>query len=82
MVKVAPYTFGVYLIHDNTIVREWLWRTFIPDTFSYPMIFYSMVLAVAIFVACLIIDFLRSKLFVLFRIDTLIQNLSKRLPSL
>ena len=82
VVKVAPYTFGVYLIHDNTLVREWLWRSFIPDTFSYPMFIYSMVLAVAIFVACLIIDFLRSKLFVRFRIDTLIQNLSKRLPSL
>ena len=74
LVKFAPYTFGVYLIHDHLTVRQWLWTTVsLPsycDNLFFPLIVIG--LCVVIFVICALLDIIRKKLFALFGIDDLI----------
>lgn len=74
LVKVAPYTFGVYLIHDHLLIRGWLWSyislTSYCDKLYYPIIVIGLCLA--IFGVCAMIDAIRKKLFSIFRIDGLI----------
>ena len=74
LVKFAPYTFGVYLIHDHLTVRQWLWTTVsLPsycDNLFFPLIVIG--LCVVIFVICALLDIIRKKLFTLFGIDDLI----------
>ncbi len=76
LVSVAPYTFGVYLIHDHLLVREWLWSAIsIPsycDNALFPIIVIG--LCIVIFLVCSMIDAVRKKLFSLLRIDYLISK--------
>lgn len=78
-VKLAPYTFGVYLIHDNLLVRGWLWPTVSLSTFCdkiyFPLVI--MGLCVLLFIVCSLIDAIRKKLFALCRIDALITKVDK-----
>ena len=71
MVKVAPYTFGIYLIHDHLLVREWLWHTTSLSSqcncWCYPFVIIG--LCILIFVACALIDAVRKYLFSIFKID-------------
>ncbi len=67
----APASFGVYLIHENSIIRG----LFIEGKFIYYLDkpFYEMIglillTAIIIFIVCIIIDFLRIQLFKLFRV--------------
>lgn len=74
LIKVAPYTFGVYLIHDHLIVRDWLWNT-IPlqtycDKIVYPFVIVGLCLA--IFAIGALVDAVRKKLFDFLKIDDLI----------
>lgn len=60
---ISSTTFGVYLIHDNLYMRYWWW------SFSVPMlnnlvnnyILTFMILTLATFIMCSIIDFIRLK---------------------
>ena len=79
---IAPYTFGVYLIHDNYFVREWLWNTFIPSSFVVPMAVYCLILAFCIFIICILIDYVRAQLFNLLRVDKMLSCISSKLPKL
>ena len=64
LVKIAPYTFGVYLIHNNRFVSNHLWNA-IPNNIhnSYYTIFAAIAICVTIFIICIIIDYVRDKLF-------------------
>ena len=77
MVKVAPYTFGVYLIHDNLLMRDWLWSTIAmtsyADQWVYPLA--VMVVCLFIYVICTLIEVARKQLFALLRIDDIILKL-------
>lgn len=79
LVKMAPYTFGVYLIHDQLLVREWLWSTVSLTSYCdkafFPLII--IVLCSIIFVVCTAVDAIRKKIFVLFRIDDVIAKVDK-----
>ena len=76
LVKLAPYTFGVYLIHDHLMVRGWLWSsvslTSFCDQWIYPIIVVG--LCCLIFVVAALIDGIRKKLFAILRIDDLISK--------
>lgn len=79
LVKVAPYTFGVYLIHDHLLVREWLWtyaslRSYC-DNVLFPIVIIG--LCVVIFFTCAILESTRKTLFSLLRIDDLILKTDK-----
>ena len=79
LVKLAPYTFGIYLIHDHLLVRDWLWST-IPlssycDYWLFPLIVVG--LCMGIFLIGALIDFIRKQLFALLNIDNLIAKVDR-----
>ena len=59
---IASTCFGVYLIHDNPLVRHYLWAVFFKVS-SYQesnyLIPYSLLVVFLVFAGCSIIDFLR-----------------------
>ena len=79
LVKMAPYTFGVYLIHDHLLVRDWLWSstslTSYCEGLAYPLIIIGLCLV--IFIAATLIDTIRKKLFALLKVDDLIARVDK-----
>ena len=79
LVKVAPYSFGVYLIHDHLLIRDWLWSnvslTSYCDKLSYPIIVIGLCLV--IYIVCTMIDATRKKLFSFLRIDDLIAKVDR-----
>lgn len=74
LVKLAPYSFGVYLIHDQLMVRGWLWNnvpvTSFCDQWIYPL--FILGLCMLIFLSCAFIDLIRKKMFARLGIDKLI----------
>ena len=74
----AALTFGVYLIHENSSFRA----NIISDKFVYlvnsssiMMILQLLGWTVCIFVGCMVIEFIRNKLFSILRIDLMISRL-------
>lgn len=78
-VKMAPYTFGVYLIHDHLLVRDWLWTTASLTTYvdhwAFPLI--VMGLCIGIFVTCALIDTIRKYFFATLKIDSIIAKVDR-----
>ena len=76
LIKLAPYSFGVYLIHDQLMVRGWLWShvpiTSFCDQWIYPFVVIG--LCVLIFFSCALVDSIRKRLFAMFGMDKLIAN--------
>ena len=71
---MASATFGVYLIHDNNLVRPFLWReVFRNASFqdSPYLIPYSIIVVLFVYVLCILIELARAKLFALCRADSL-----------
>ena len=78
-VKAAPYTFGVYLIHDHLLVRDWLWNTLSLTSYCDRWLFSLIVIGIClvIFVVCVAIDAVRKRIFTLSGIDRLITKVDK-----
>ena len=63
---IASATFGVYLIHDNGIVRPFLWMEVFKNAQyqdSMMLIPYSIVIVIMVYIVCTMIDLLRQKIF-------------------
>ena len=59
---VASSTLGIYLIHDNFILRGWIWKEVYPNNnylYSNYMIVHFIIKVIAVFIICLVIDKLR-----------------------
>lgn len=77
LVKLAPYTFAVYLIHDNSIIRSMLWGEWINMTslWGSPVwTLYAILIPVGIFVICAAFDWIRAGLFKLAGFDKLVEK--------
>lgn len=63
--SITPYTFGVYLIHDHNLMRQFIWHDLISENDLDSWYFLLMLFAVviAIFVTSVLIDIGRSMLF-------------------
>lgn len=76
----ATSAFSVYLIHDNTLVREYLIskiHSFIGD-FSFVLLTLSIIgCVVAIFLTCILMDKIRMLIFKLIKIDKLSERIEK-----
>lgn len=61
---IAQTTFGIYLIHDNPLVRHWLWPMWEPlyDHGWLIILIVGFISTVAVFMACSLIDFVRIRL--------------------
>ena len=79
LVKAAPYTFGVYLIHDHLLVRDWLWNTLSLSSYCDKWLYLFLVIGICfvIFVVCAAIDAVRKKLFAVIGIDKFITKVDK-----
>ena len=65
-IKTSPYILGVYLIHDNWYVRNYLWDQIVCPLHylnQWYLIPYILVVCLAILVLCIFIDTLRKKIF-------------------
>lgn len=59
---IASTTFGIYLIHDNILFREFLWRTiFHSQKYFYESYFilYLLTISLIVFICCSLIDYFR-----------------------
>lgn len=61
--SIASSTLGIYLIHDNVIMRKVMWnkiniRTIIKSKFFW---LYEIEIVIGIYIACLLIDVIRKK---------------------
>ena len=79
----ATLMFGVYLIHEHPIVREWLWQTCwsqigldITSPWLYPA---GILFCGIIFLLCCGIEWGRKTLFRLLQIDSLLHKITHRL---
>jgi hypothetical protein len=63
--KIAPHTFGVYLIHENVAIRnEWAeWFRIGGIYESLWFVPYMLLVIVCIFAVCMLIDFVRAEIF-------------------
>jgi surface polysaccharide O-acyltransferase-like enzyme len=80
---IASATFGVYLIHDNTYVREFLWKTLFHNqahSDSTYLVLYTILQIVVVYTACTAIELFRiyciERLYVR-HIDSLISSLKR-----
>lgn len=68
--KISKYLFGIYLIHDNFLVRSHLYKDFSLGlkNFSFPSLFVKiMVASIIVFVTCFLIEWLRQRIFGFFK---------------
>ena len=74
--SVAPYTFGVYLISDNSYIRMRLWDDivsvyqYVSSLFFIP---YAILSAALIMIVCMFIDAVRMKLFSVCRVNSVLK---------
>lgn len=64
--KIASTTLGIYLIHDNFLVREFLWLKFFKvyeHFYDKNLLFYSFKIIFLVFISCMMLDFIRQFLF-------------------
>ncbi len=62
--NIAKQTFGIYLIHDNYIIRNFIWKKVFKVSDYYNSNFlhfisYTLLVVLAIFIVCGIIEFIR-----------------------
>lgn len=73
LIRITPYIFGVYLIHDNSYIRAFLWYRgffqFEKHFNTYYFIGYIIAISITIFTVCVFIDKLRSQLFKILQVN-------------
>lgn len=79
--KLAPYTFGIYLIHTNDFVNDRIWNV-IPRTFNYPIFFHCVFFCIILFLICVLIDYIRERLFKALKIDNLLKIIGDKIPQI
>ena len=63
---ISPLTFGVYLIHDNNIIRRRLWMKYLKISklvFSEGLLIKLILIGLGVYIVCLFIDFARKTIF-------------------
>ena len=76
---IASATFGVYLIHDNPIVRNWLWTDFLhcPEYATQEVfLMFAIFTLIALYILFTFIEIMRSKLFA--KVQKALQNKIKK----
>ncbi|MBR6570882.1 MAG: hypothetical protein IKK75_10570, partial [Clostridia bacterium] len=79
---LSPLTFGVYLIHDHPLVREYLIKmrlTVLANLNPVWMLAALFACWAGVYAVCLLIEWLRTRLFSLLRVPALCERMEKRL---
>ena len=63
--KIAPYTFGVYLIHENAAIRDLWTGWFLVEKVKDSLLFvpYMVLVIICLFAVCMAIDYIRACIF-------------------
>lgn len=80
--KIAPMVFAVYLIHDHPKVREMLICRCLSNVKDRPfavVLLYVLLLVCTIFVVCIVLEWLRTKLFRTLRVEQTVESWGERL---
>lgn len=59
---IAATTFAIYLIHDNSLINDWLWNKIICGSNFYHsdfLVVHMVASCIAIFIVCSMLDLLR-----------------------
>lgn len=64
---ISSRSFGVYLIHDNPLVRTILYKPLIMSNFTPIVILIVFIASIVVFLICIMIEFIRKSIFKLFR---------------
>lgn len=62
---ISSCTFGVYLIHDNTLVREAIWVDVFKNhdyVYSNNLFFHMIICVIIVYIACIIIEYIRKNI--------------------
>lgn len=78
--KLAPYTLGIYLCHEHSAVRDFLWNRLLPEICHHHLLLPGLFFTLLVFLSCAGIDFLREQLFKRMGINRAIQKLGEKLP--
>ena len=78
---VAPLTFAVYLIHESLGLKVYLWEIINPSKitvtgFAFAVV--SILIILAIFIVCALIECLRQLVFSVLRIDDFVKFVSDK----
>ena len=80
---IGPFTFGIYLIHEHTLVRKYIIvNLFIKDSNNLSenlVVFLVLIRGISIFIICFIIDYLRNLIFIFLKIKTFCIFLEKKI---
>lgn len=76
--RLSPYMLGVYLIHEQPILKQWLWAH-LNRQFAEVQIYELFYIAIAILLIGALIEYLRQAAFKTLKIDTLFYAAARRL---
>lgn len=82
---VGGGTFGVLLIHDNLLVRPWLWNELLDNGSRYPSNFIyllAIIVPILVFIVCSVIEYFRRRYLEKPIIDLFYNLIGKRLPNI
>ena len=78
---LVPLTFGIYLIHEQPEMRDFLWKGLVkPDRFAQSPFLPAILIgiAAAVFLSCALLDSIRRKAFDVLSVETLAGAMSDR----
>ena len=81
IMRIAPLTFGVYLIHDNEFVRRIVWNEMFDakaHVTGWEFVPYMLGVVLAIYAVCTLIDYGRERLFALLRVNDRVDRLADK----
>ena len=76
---LSPLTFGIYLIHDNPLIRQnVIYNLFSEYVKLHPMCFMLAVFltVLSIYLICSLLDYIRFQLFRILKVKTICENVS------
>ena len=82
---ISSVTFGVYLIHDNSECRAFLWETLLcPERFAENPALHLilLVMSIGVFTCCGILEYGRQLVFRFLRIDAIVSFVSEKIEKL
>ena len=82
---LSPLTLGVYLVHDNSCVRDILWHKAVQPLLAFDkpyFVLYLLVCVLAVFFICAFIEYFRQLLFKLFNIPSLCDKLGGKVQAI
>lgn len=75
LARLSTFAFGVYLIHEHPLIKDYIWRYAIPDIIDVPISVWVLMVSIGIFCGCCIIDFIRLLVFKSLRFEFFLERI-------